>query len=80
VTADLQFRWQWIFPPPPLRKAPEGVFAILVMEVVAEGSAAVVEAAVGADTRKPWAPRLPPSSAVSVAEGVVAMDAAEVVL
>jgi len=80
VTADLQFRWQRIFPPPPLRKAPEGVFAILVMEVVAEGSAAVVEAAVGADTRKPWAPRPPPPSAVSVTEGVVAMDAAEVVL
>ena len=80
MTADLQFRWQRIFPPAPLRKAPEGVFAILVMEVVAEGSAAVVEAAVGADTRKPWAPRPPPPSAVFVAEGVVAMDAAEVVL
>jgi len=60
VTADLQFRWPRIFSPPPLRKAPEGVFEILVMEVVAEGSAAVVEAAVAADTRKPWAPRPPP--------------------
>jgi len=80
VTADVQIRWPRIVPPPPLRKAPEGVFAILVMEGVAEGSAAVVEAAVGANTRKPWAPRPPPPSAVSVAEVVAAMDAAEVVL